>query len=82
MPRRHDSPAPPTLANYRGSEAYRAALHVLAERAGAGNLCELIDQALREMASRYRVPLPTRTRPVGWNRYSNGPATGERGSDE
>jgi hypothetical protein len=70
MPRRADSPAPPTLANYRGSEAYRAALGELASHAGADNLCELIDLALADLAEKHRVTLPTRTRPVGWNRHS------------
>jgi hypothetical protein len=82
MPRRPDSPAPPTLANYRGSEAYRAALKTLAEETGAANTCELIDLGLQALAYHHGVILPERTRPVGWNRYSDSPATGEGGSGE
>jgi hypothetical protein len=79
MPRRADSPPPPTLANYRGSPEFRNFLDQLAEATAAENFCDLIDLGLAMLANHHRIPMPTRTRPVGWNRYTDGPATGEGG---
>jgi hypothetical protein len=69
----------PVIVNFRGTEEYRAFLEVLAAKVGASNLCELLDIAVAMMAAKYGMVMPPRTRPVGWNRFSNGPATGEGG---
>jgi hypothetical protein len=73
MPRRADSPAPPTLANFRGSEEYRVFLEALAEKLKSPNMCDLIERCVGAVASQLGMIPPPRTRPVGWNRYTDGP---------
>jgi hypothetical protein len=54
----------------RGDDAYGDFLDRLAALAGRPNRSDLADHAIRELAARYKLRVPERVKPMGWNQHA------------